>query len=211
MNKKGVITIIIIIILVVVGFMVWGGDKTAVTNDGTGSTKVTDDGAVTRDDFKTTDKDSTDTTLLEKLKNSSVMVSESGNRVALSGGKASFSSEGVKGTVVLGNVAVEKTIGNTKYVVTTLSVNSGGSGTFHYIVLFEEKDGNLVDTSYSLVGDRVKVNGLRADEVAGGLVVSATYLDHDKGEPMSAAPTVPRTKILIVEGGMFNSAKEITL
>jgi len=211
MNKKGVITIIIIVILVVVGYMVWGGSGSTVTNDGDDSTKTTDEGGLTRDDFQTTDKDSTDTTLLEKLKNTSVLASESGNRVALSNGKASFNEEGVKGTVVLGDVAVEKTVGGTKYVVATLSVSSGGSGTFHYVVLFEEKSGNLVDNSYALMGDRVKITGLRADDVSGGLVVSVSYLDHDKGEPLSAAPTVPRTKILIVENGIFNSAKEITL
>ncbi|HEY4500384.1 MAG TPA: hypothetical protein VJH25_01175, partial [Candidatus Paceibacterota bacterium] len=137
---------------------------------------------------------------------------ESGDRTALVKGKAQFTSENVKGTIVLGDVAVEKVVGDTKYVVTSLSVNSGGSGTFHYVVLFEDKDGNLTDKSYSLVGDRVKITGLRADDVSGGgLIVSVSYMDHDKGEPLSASPTVPRTKILVVDGGVFNSAKEINL
>jgi hypothetical protein len=208
MNKKGVITIIVIIILVIVGFMAFSGNESTVTNNDNG-TVIGTDNTDTTGGFETTDKDSTDASLLSKLKSASVSATESGSRVALSGGKASFNSDGVKGTATLGDIAVEKTVGGTKYAVATLAVNTGGSGTFHYVVLFEEKDGNVVDKSYSLLGDRVRVSGLRADDVSGGLVVTVSYLDHDKGEPLSAAPTVPRTKILVVENGMFNAAKEL--
>ncbi len=217
MNKKGVITVIIIIILVFIGYMIWGGKGSTVTNSNTDKTTETDRGGISRDDFQATDKDSTDATLLGRLRSASVSASESDSRVALSNGKAQFTSLSVKGTITLGDVAVEKTIDDgSKYVLATLSVNSGGSGTFQYVVLFEDKDGTLTDKSYSLVGDRVKVTGLRADPVTGvsggsGLVVSVSYLDHDKGEPLAAQPSVPHTKILVIENGLFNSAKEISL
>lgn len=216
MNKKGVFTVIVIIVLILIGYMIWGGKGSTVTNDNTNATTTTDGGGVSRDDFKSTDKDSTNTTLLGRLKSASVSAAESGTRVALSNGKAQFSSEGVKGTITLGDIAIEKTVGNAKYVMTTLAVNSGGSGTFQYVVLFEDKDGTLTDKSYSLIGDRVKITGLRADDVSGvsggsGLVVSVSYLDHDKGEPLASQPTVPRTKILVVENGDFNPTKEINL
>jgi hypothetical protein len=216
MNKKGVITIIVIIILVIVGYMVWGGSNSTVTNNPGSLTTEEPKDAVTKDSYQATDKDSTDTSLLNRLKSASVSATESGSKVALSNGKASFNAEGVKGTVVLGDIAVEKTIAGSKYAITTLAVNSGASGTFQYVVLFEDKNGNLLDNSYAFIGDRVKITGIRADEVSGvsggtGLVVSVSYLDHDKGEPMTSTPTVPHTKILVVENGSFNAAKEITI
>lgn len=211
MNKKGFISLVIIIVLIVIGFMAWNGGGQPEPVDTTGTTTEEEDGGLTRKDFQTTDKDTTDPDLLARLKSVSVSASESGSRVALSNGKAQFSSEDVKGTITLGDVAVEKTVDDVKYIVTSISVNSGGPGTFHYVVLFEDKDGSLTDKSYSLMGDRIRVTGLRADDVAGGLVVSVSYMDHDKGEPLAAQPTVPRTKILVVEEGMFNPAKEITL
>lgn len=208
--KKAVIAIIVIIVLAFIGYMVWGKNGASVPN--TTDTGTTDNtGGLTRDDFKTTGKEATDSSLLSRLKSVSVSASETGNRVALSNGKANFSSDGVKGSVVLGDIAVEKTVGGSKFIVATLSVSSGSAAAYNYVVLFEDKDGTITDKSYSLLGDRVKVTGLRADEVSGGLVVSVTYLDHDKGEALTSAPSVPRTKILVVEDGMFNAAKEINL
>ncbi|MEK7607937.1 MAG: hypothetical protein AAB484_03425 [Patescibacteria group bacterium] len=216
MNKKGFFIVIVIIILVVIGYMVLRGGDSVVTNNDTDKVTETDEDKISRDDFATTDKDSTDANLLIRLQSVSVSANESDSRIALSNGRAQFTSDNVKGTILLGDVAVEKTINGVKYVLATLAVNSGGSGTFQYVVLFEDKDGNLTDKSYSLVGDRVNITGLRADDVTGvsggsGLLVSVSYLDHDKGEPLSAQPSVPRTKILVVENDMFNSAKEINL
>jgi hypothetical protein len=161
-------------------------------------------------------KDTTDNALISRLQSASVSAGETGVRVALVSGKGSFSADDVKGTITLGDVAVSKTINGTTYALTTLAVNSGGSGTFWYVVLFEDKNGTLTDTSYALVGDRVKVTGVRADEISDasgktGIVVSTSYLDHDKGEPLAAAPTVPSTKIFVVSNGVFDSAKEISL
>ena len=212
MNKKGFFIVIVIIILVVIGYMVLRGGDSVVTNNDTDKVTETDEDKISRDDFATTDKDSTDANLLIRLQSVSVSANESDSRIALSNGRAQFTSDNVKGTILLGDVAVEKTINGVKYVLATLAVNSGGSGTFQYVVLFEDKDGNLTDKSYSLVGDRVNITGLRADDVTGvsggsGLLVSVSYLDHDKGEPLSAQPSVPRTKILVVENDMFNSAK----
>lgn len=211
MNKKGFISLVIIVVLIVIGFVAWNGDDSPESVDTTSTTTEKEEEGLSRKDFQTTDKDNTDQALLNRLESVSVSANESDTRVALSNGKAQFASEDVKGTITLGDVAVEKTVGDMKYVVTSVAVNSGGSGTFHYVVLFEDKDGTLTDKSYSLVGDRVRVTGLRADDVSGGLVVSVSYMDHDKGEPLAAQPTVPRTKILVVEEGMFNPAKEITL
>ncbi len=218
MNKKGIAVFVILVVVVVIAVMAFKGAGTPATNTentGTETTTETPSGA-TKEDYAPVTKDSTDTSLLGRLKSASVSASESGARVALQNGTAKFSEGNVKGTLTLGDIAVEKEVGGAKFVVTSLAVNSGGSGVFQYIVLFEDSGSALTDKSYALVGDRVSITGIRVDTVTdnGGkaqAVVSVSYLDRDKGEPMSATPSVPRTKIFIAEDGIFNPAKEITL
>jgi hypothetical protein len=216
MNKKGIIGLVVIIILGVAGYMVWGSSSTSSVSNTDNATDTTVDSSVTKDTYAPVTKDSTNSSLLGRLKSASVSAAETGTRVALANGTAKFSEGDVKGTITLGDIAVETTVSGTKYVLASLAVTSGGSGTFKYVVLFEDKNGTLTDKSYAVVGDRVTVTGIRGDVVtdtkgANQIVVSVSYLDHDKGEPLSAAPTVPRTKIFVVEDGAFNSAKELAL
>lgn len=201
MNKKGIIAVIVIVILVIIGFAAFGGDSAApVTNTGneteTGNTNNT---GATKDDFKPVTSGQTDSSLIGRLKSASVSAAETGTRVALSNGKASFSEEGVKGTITLGDVAVEKTVGGKKFVVTSLGVNTGGASTYQYVVLFEDRSGSLVDLSYALLGDRAKVTGIRIDELsAGSLAATVAYTD---------ASGASKNHIFVVENGIFNPAK----
>lgn len=218
MNKKGIAVLVVLIVLAVIAYMAFKGSDSVTPNtenNGTETPTETPSG-VTKEDYTPVTKESTDTSLLGRLKSASVSASESGARVALENGTAKFSEGNVKGTLTLGDVAVEKEVGGAKYVVTSLAVNSGGSGTYKYVVLFEDSGSALTDKSYALVGDRVTITGIRVDVVsdnkgAAQIVVSVNYLDRDQGEPMSAAPTIPRTKIFIAEDGNFNPAKEITI
>jgi hypothetical protein len=216
MNKKGIIVAVVVIILVVIGITSFGGSNTSVTNPGESSGENAVPDGVSKDTYAPVTKDSTDTSLLGRLKSASVAAAETGSRVALVNGTAKFADGSVKGTITLGDIAVEKEVAGIKNVLTSLSVNTGGSGTYKYVVLFEDRSGSLTDKSYALIGDRVVITGIRADVVSDAsgksqLVVSVSYLDHDQGEPLSAAPTVPRTKILVAENGSFNPAKEISL
>ncbi|HEY0907808.1 MAG TPA: hypothetical protein VGE35_00485 [Candidatus Paceibacterota bacterium] len=218
MNKKGILGLVIIVILAIVAYVIWGGTSSTSVNNNSNSTTTgsTSNTGSTKDDFAPVTKDSTNTTLLGRLKVASVAAAETGTRVALANGTAKFSDGDVSGTITLGDVAVETSVGGNKYVIATLSVNSGGSGTYKYVVLFEDKNGTLTDKSYSLIGDRVVINGVRADVVADAkgaqsVVVSVSYLGHAKGEALASKPTEAHTKILVVEDGIFNSAKEITL
>lgn len=219
MNKKGIIAALVVIVLVIVGFTAFNGDKSMAPSVSTNSSEVSNTApeGVTKSDYAPVTKDSTDATLLSRLGKTSVGVSEDGTRIALSNGTASFSITGssAKGSAAIGDIAIEKTKGPRKDVITTLSVNNGGSGTYTYVVLFEDNAGaSLTDKSFALVGDRVSVTGIRADEVSDSTIdyiVSVSYLDRKAGEPLSVKPTVARTKILVVENGAFNQAKEINL
>jgi hypothetical protein len=209
MNKKGIIAIIVIIALAAVGFALSRNSaKAPVTPDTTATTTVEVPAGVTKDTYAPVTKDSTDTTLLGKLKRASVGVSEDGSRVALVNGTASFTVAGasVKSTVTLGDVAIEKISGSRKDAIATVAVNNGGSTVNTYVVLFEDKNGGvLADKSYSLVGENVKVTGIRTD------VVSDASVDYIVSVSFTDKAGKARTKILVVEAGLFNSAKEINL
>jgi hypothetical protein len=224
MNKKGIVTIVVIIVLVAIGYFVWGGKSTStVSNTDTNAPATTQPAATTdskvtvsKDTYVPVTKDSTDNTLLGKLKSASVSAAETGARVALVNGAAQFTVDNTKGSIALGDIALSTQSGQTKYAITSLAVNTGGSGSFQYVVLFEDAGSTLNDKSYAFIGDRVKITGIRADSVTGEngkstLVVSVSYLDHAKGEALSAAPKEAHTKLLVVEDGVFNAGKELTL
>ncbi|HVT75133.1 MAG TPA: hypothetical protein VHD69_01790 [Candidatus Paceibacterota bacterium] len=197
MNKKGIIAVIVIIILVVVGYMVWGGNgSTAVNNPVTTPVEVPT--GVTKDTFAPVTAENTDTSLIGRLKSVSVSAAETGSRVALVNGKAQFSSDGVKGSIALGDTAVEATSGGAKYAFTTIGVTTGGK-TYQYAVLFTDMNGTLADQSYDLIGSDITISGIRADEVSGGLVVTAAYKQG----------STAKNKIMVVENGVFNPAKDI--
>ncbi len=211
MNKKGIFAIIVIIALAVGGFVLSKNSaKAPVTTDTAATTTVTAEvpAGVTKDTYAPVTKASTDSTLLGKLQKVSVGVSEDGSRIALVNGTASFTVSGasVKSTVTLGDIAIEKVSGARKDVIATVAVNNGASVTNTYVVLFEDKNGGvLADKSYSLVGENVKVTGIRTDVVSDGAIdyiVSVSYADK-AGKA--------HTKILVVEAGLFNAAKEIGL
>lgn len=205
MNKKGLIAVIVIIILVIVGYLVWGKSSSSVpaTSTGNGSAVTGDTttlpAGVTKDTFAPVTKATADTTLLGRLKGTSVAAAETGSRVALVNGKAQFSADGAKGTITLGDIAVSKTVNGAGYAVATLAVTTDGSAPVQYVVLFQDNGTTLTDASYALIGSNAQITGLRADEVTGGLLVTVTYTVGGKS----------MTKILTVENGAFNSAKEI--
>ncbi len=212
MNKKGIIALVVVVILVVIGFMAFGGDKTAVNNptatstDSTSGTNTNVPAGVTKDTYAPVT--STDTTLMGRLKKASVGVTEDGKKIALVDGKATFKVEGSADTITatLGNVAIEQTVGTRKDVIATVSVDYGARGTYTYVVLFEDKGGALSDKSYGELGADLSVTGLRADAVADSgsveYVVSASY----KTRTQSA-----RSTFFVVESGVFNLAKTISL
>lgn len=204
MNKKGLIGLIVAVVVVIIAYMVWGGSSVSVSNSYNETTTKVPTG-VTKDAYAPVTKTTADVSLMSKLQNVSVSAAETGSRVALVNGKATFSSEGVKGTIILGDIAVKKTVGGVSYVIATLGVNAGGANPSQYAVLFTDKSGSpLSDSSYALIGSGAKITGVRADEVSGGFVVTVTYT-----LPTSSGRTL--TKILVVENGEFNSAKEINL
>ncbi len=199
MNKKAIISVVVIIVLIILGYLIWGGKSSIPAGvgapEGTTSTTTT----TTTTAFAPVTADNTDSALLARLQNISVSAAETGSRVALVNGKASFDSGSVKGTAALGNIAVETTVGSTSYVFTTLDITLGGSD-YQYAVLLDDTNGVLTDDSYDLIGQNVSITGLRADQISGGTVVTISFMDAQKNL---------HGKALVVENGAFVPSKDI--
>lgn len=204
MNKKGIFIVVALVVIAIIGYYAMGS-KTGTTVENTGT--PTDSGVevpagVTKDTYAPVTKDSTDTSLVTRLKSVSVGVTEDGTKITLAGGKADFTVSGssVKGSVAMGDVAITKTVGSRTDVLATLVVSTGSTKTA-YVVLFDDKANVLSDKSYAAIGEGATITGMRADDIAseGDYVVSVSYKDA-KGA---------HTKLLVVAGGEFNLAKTV--
>jgi hypothetical protein len=90
--------------------------------------------------------------------------------------------------------------------VLIVSQNSGGSGTFYYVVvaLRDRASGAMTGTNGVLLGDRIVPKNLF---ITGGTIM-AMYDDRERDDPMSTTPYIGITKALAVEGSVL---KEVLL
>lgn len=78
-----------------------------------------------------------------------------------------------------------------------LTQDGGGSGTFYYIVSALKKGDTYRGTNAVLAGDRIAPQNI---EIKNGVVI-ANYADRKPDEPMSAQPSLGKSKYLVVEAG----------
>lgn len=78
--------------------------------------------------------------------------------------------------------------------------NSGGSGTFFYVVAaLNGKTGKAVGTNAVFLGDRIFMENI---SVSGGLII-VDYLDRGRGEPMVAEPIIKVKRSFAVKEGVL--------
>ena len=72
--------------------------------------------------------------------------------------------------------------------------NSGGSGTFFYLVGGTLKSGKQITSDPVSLGDRIKIVGVKVEDPGeeDNGQITVTYLDRAPGSPMSADPTVQK-------------------
>ena len=136
------------------------------------------------------------------LSNTSLRVPDQTVRVSLRGGAGSFTEGPVRGNVTLVSVlASRKTPDGSYDAFANVVSDTGGSGTFQYLVLFRLTAQTIEDTSYVFVGDRVQlVSATPGPDTANGYQLAVTYLDRAPNEPLSAAPTVSKQVTFAVQG-----------
>lgn len=74
--------------------------------------------------------------------------------------------------------------------------NSGGSGTFFYVVAALKKDGGYVGSQAMLLGDRIAP---QTTEKGPGRSVIVNYAERKQGEPMTASPSVGKSMRLLLD------------
>src|SRR5439155_13664210 len=80
--------------------------------------------------------------------------------------------------------------------VVILIYQPGGSGTFFYVAALLNVSGGVTTTPAVLLGDRIKVTGVKLD---GRTIV--VVLDRTAGQPLSESPSVASTKRFVVDRG----------
>jgi len=210
MNKKGIIALVVVV-LAIIGFFVFGkGEPTTVNNEvnSENPAPVAEVPAgVTKDDYKPVTQATSDTSLVSRLKNTSVGISEDGKKIGFINGTATFTSEGASSQTVakVGDIAVEQSKSGRNDVLATVSLTTGGVSSTYLVLFLDNGTAGLYDKSYSLVGTNINVTGIRADSVADSnidYVVSVSYTDSKKAA---------KSKLFIVAGGMIDSARTIEL
>ncbi|HVV38942.1 MAG TPA: hypothetical protein VHD31_01320 [Candidatus Paceibacterota bacterium] len=81
-----------------------------------------------------------------------------------------------------------------------LTQNSGGSGTFYYVVAsLQDKDSGYLGTNAVLLGDRIAP---QTTEIKDGEII-VNYANRAPGDPMTAPPSVGVSKYLRVDNGVL--------
>lgn len=80
-----------------------------------------------------------------------------------------------------------------------LTQDTGGSGTFYYVVAAIKTHAGYLGTNAVLLGDRIAPQSTQIEY--GELVVN--YADRNAGEPMTTPPSVGVSKYLVVKGGQL--------
>ena len=81
--------------------------------------------------------------------------------------------------------------------VVVLLYQAGGSGTFFYLAALINGTSGVTPTPAVLLGDRVKVTGVKLD----GRAITVDLLDRSAGQPLTASPSVATTRHYVVDRG----------
>ncbi len=81
--------------------------------------------------------------------------------------------------------------------VVVLIYQPGGSGVFFYLAALLNATGGVTTTPAVLLGDRIKVTGVRLD----GRTIVVDILDRAAGQPLSESPSVTSRKRFVVDRG----------
>lgn len=140
-----------------------------------------------------------------QIKNALIVVPDTTVRISLVDGRASYGTALDGGDVALvrlvGGVTLDE---HTSHVFADIAVQSGGTGVFHYIALFEIIDGKITHTSSYFIGDRVTINAVSlVSGNAHSYVARVDYLTRESDQAMVDDPTVPQHIDITVQNALF--------
>jgi len=121
------------------------------------------------------------------------------HEVEVAPGSATKSKTAVFGAPVYGDID-----GNGDAdAVLLMTQDPGGSGTFYYVAAALLQNGIYRGTNAVLLGDRITLQDIR---IRNGIIV-ANYADRPPDEPMSASPSIARSKYLMFKNSELTEIK----
>lgn len=140
-----------------------------------------------------------------RVKNARITVPDTDVTISLVDGRASYGT-----TLDGGDVTLIKIIGGERFssavthLYADIAVQSGGTGVFHYVGLFEVNGEKVTYLSSHFIGDRVSVSSARVvpkDTHTYSLTVA--YLDRKEDDAMAEEPTVAKEVNIEVKNNLF--------
>ena len=125
-----------------------------------------------------------------------------GDSVVLVNGRAEREAAPGSATKVTTALAVPRVSGDVDGdgrldTVVVLIYQPGGSATFFYVAALLNATGGVMTTPAVVLGDRIKVTGVKLD----GRTIGVDVLDRTAGQPLTESPSVASTKRFVVDRG----------
>lgn len=98
-------------------------------------------------------------------------------------------------------------------LITAMTINSGGSGTFTYIALYSIKDGAAKLEDSAFLGDRIKVTSVGIGELVhdpnADYRITVQILERGENEPMAVEPDTQSKRIFYVTNGKLTPVSPV--
>lgn len=157
--------------------------------------------------------------VLTRLSRTTIDVPDINTLVTLTDGQGRFpiADASAEGTVSLSDIYAERlvaAVGSSPKrhdVLAIISVNSGGTGHFSYLILFEDSGTRLIQKSWRFLGDRIGIDSIAIHEsgvAAEDYTAAIGIRERASGEPMAADPTVKKVIEIPVVKGTFPAEKK---
>lgn len=146
-----------------------------------------------------------DLSVYEKnIKNSFITVPDTNILISLVDGRVSYGTTLDGGDVTLIKLIGAYRKGSVVHVVADMAVQSGGTGVFHYVVLFDVVKEKVTHRSSYFIGDRVVLMGATTSATAVSTYpLTIRYLDRAEDDAMVEDPTIEKTMDITITDGVF--------
>ena len=140
-----------------------------------------------------------------RVKNALITVPDTNVKISLVDGRASYGTNLDGGDVTLIKIiGGEKFSSTVTHLYANIAVQSGGTGVFHYVGLFEVKGDTVTHLSSHFIGDRVSLGSARVvPKETNTYTLTVAYLDRREDDALVAEPTVAKEVNIEVKNGLF--------
>lgn len=140
-----------------------------------------------------------------RVKNALITVPDTDVKISLVDGRASYGTTQDGGDVTLIKIIGGERFSSTQtHLYADIAIQSGGTGVFHYVGLFEVKGEQVAHLSSYFVGDRVNLTSTAVTpKETNTYTLTVRYLDRKEGDAMVEEPSVEKEINAEVRNSLF--------